>query len=569
MERTAGEPVGGPFAVTGTLARLEDVEAFTAGTARLDYGYYRFIRHPLVRELESRLGAWQGVRHVRLVESVPVALWELLLCLVPPGAAGRIVVAEAKGSAPALTDQHGRFLRRPLNDGLSAGLTRGDVLVLPQAAFESGAEGAAATAARTQGAAVISVAPWERGTPAGPALPGVQYWVLDLGTGAAILSNLDRTMGSLDLQLKRRGPTLSSRVAAGLLDERGSPGPGVESGAGAPARVAASLCRMEGGAQALLYASGMSAITRLLETLQRPGRSHVVAVGHLYNDTFESLRPGGATFLGVDEMDALEASLRPDTTAILTESITNPLSDVPDLALLSHAAHARGIPLVVDNTLATPVNCRPFDHGADYVVHSTTKYLNGANDHAGGAVIVREAAAAAALSAHQGRLDDGMSRREAVVLEQNMASFPARMERFNRNGAAAAAFLANHRGVKRLWFNGHPSHRSHEMARRMLNAGGSVVSFTLARDSLPGLRAFYDSPLAGVVKAPSLGSNVTLLCPYTLLTRPNDSDEELSGIGLPRYLVRLSVGCEEDIAPVLASLGDALEAALDGALGAR
>jgi cystathionine beta-lyase/cystathionine gamma-synthase len=366
-------------------------------------------------------------------------------------------------------------------------------------------------------------------------------------------------MDRLAQQVKRRGSLLSSRAAARLL--RGSSALAAHE-VSANSRVAQALCRLEGGNHAFLYCSGMSAINRVLDILRRPGRSTIVAVGHLYKDTYQTLLNDANQFLGVDELDLLEGRINENTAAILTETITNPLSDVPDLDLLSRVARAHGVPFVVDNTIATPVNCRPFEHGADYVIHSTTKYLNGQNDHGGGAVIVRDSSAAEELAGYQVLLDDQMSCLEAATLEINLGSFQERMGRFNTNAQEVASFLEAHSGVAQVFFNSLPIHRSYSTARRLLRGPGSVISFILARNSWEGLRALYDADLNGIVKAPSLGSDITLLCPYTLLTHYEDSDEELARIGLPRFLVRIAVGCERDLAPVLRSLDEALEASL-------
>ncbi|HET6485512.1 MAG TPA: PLP-dependent transferase, partial [Spirochaetia bacterium] len=382
-----------------------------------------------------------------------------------------------------------------------------------------------------------------------------------------------RIMDRLAQQMKRRGPSLSSRVADRIAAAV-SAGPGGEPSpyrappdSGSADRVAEELCRLEGGSRALLYCSGMTAINRTLDVLRRPGRSQVIAIGHLYNDTFQGLVESQGPdeqnlFLGVDEIDTLDARIGARTAAILTETITNPLSDVPDLIELSRIANAHGVPLVVDNTLATPVNCRPLTLGADYVVHSTTKYLNGRNDHGGGAVIVKDPRLVAELERRQSALDDRMSALEAGALEGNLRSVPQRMDRYHANAARVSALLAEHPAVGRLYFNGHPSHRCYQTARRLLNGPGSVISFTLARADVEAFRAFYDSPLAGILKAPSLGSDLTLLCPYTLLTHSKETDEQLHAIGLPRYLARIAVGCEQDIAPVLESLDAALRRSL-------
>jgi cystathionine gamma-lyase / homocysteine desulfhydrase len=402
-------------------------------------------------------------------------------------------------------------------------------------------------------------------------LQGVRFYVAgfratrDCVGAGAILGNADRVMDRLSDQVKRRGPTLSSRTAASFLGGSAAAAPAAATfpGNGAPARVADALCRLEGGTHAFLYSSGMSAITRVLDLLRSPEKPNIVAVGHLYNDTYQTLRLGPNTFVGVDELDALEGLVSGTTAAILTETITNPLSDVPDLDLLSRVARSRGIPLVVDNTIATPANCHPFEHGADFVIHSTTKYLNGANDHAGGAVIVRDPLLGKRLGDFQLLLNDQMSPLEALALERNLASFTQRMSQFNENARKVAEFLAGHRGVERVFFNSLPSHRSFATARRLLRGPGSVISFTLVKATWERLRAFYDSELRGIVKAPSLGSDVTLLCPYTLLTHYDDTDEELAEIGLPRFLLRVSVGCEDSVDQVLDSLDRALASSME------
>jgi len=540
-----GQAVGGDYSITGTLPTLADVIAFKEGTAEFDHGYYRFVSHPRLRELEETLKSRFHFRHCRLTESFEIALLELLICLHPPGSRTRIVILKQKDAAPPFTDT--AFLPACEREGLSLVYTE-----------DPGKDDAVIAVLRAE----VGRLPEPL-----PAAPSVKFYVLRLGTardaeqGGAVLSNAERVMARLAEQVKRRGPILSARCADYLLGN-GDDRRDLDAGR----RVADALCRREGGSQAFLYASGMSAITRVLDLLRRPGRSQVVAVGHLYNDTFTSLRRAPRleneapnVFLGVDELDRLGGLVGDQTAAILTETITNPLSDVPDIEVLSRVARACGVPLVVDNTIATPENCRPFELGADFVIHSTTKYLNGRNDHGGGAVIVREAQWARLLSDCQAVLNDRMSPGEAETLERNLGSLPARMCRFNENALRVASFLAGNPAVQRVFFNGLPEHRSNGTAKRLLRGPGSVISFVLVRNSLEGLRAFYDSPLSGVIKAPSLGSDRTLLCPYTLLTHYEDTDEVLEEIGLPRFLVRISVGCEEDITPVLESLKEALK----------
>jgi cystathionine beta-lyase/cystathionine gamma-synthase len=569
--REESRAVGGEFAVTALLPALSDVIQFKEGTASSDFGYYRYVSQPYLRRIEEQLQGVFGCRHCRLAESREVALLEILLCLRDPLRLSQLRILRAEDSGYPIPDT-GFFSAADAADfrvaASPAELHRGDVLVLGAIRGETIPDEVRQEVRQVAEAGASVVVVLRQAPERAPRIDGVKFWVTGLPEGrrgGAVLGASDRIMGRLAEAMRRRGPYLTAREAA---PRRGFQG-GDEDPRGACVRVAEALCRLEGGTAAFLYPTGMTAITRALDLLRRPGRSQVVAVGHLFNDTFESVRlaprkPGEEPnrLLGVDEMDQLAGAVTDQTAAILTETITNPLNDVPDLPLLARLAKERGVALVVDNTIATPVLCRPLSFGADIVVHSTTKYLNGRNDHGGGALVVARPEHAEELGRLQARWNDAMSPLEAAVLERGLATIVPRMERFNANARRVVDFLGGHRAVRRLWFNGHSAHRCHEAAKRILAGPSSVISFTLAHDTLDGLRAFYDSPLDGVIKAPSLGSDLTLVCPYTMLTHYHDTDEQLEQIGLPRFLVRVAVGCEPRIEPVIASLDEALENSL-------
>lgn len=569
MAGSAGiQPVGGGHAITGTLPTIADVVAFKEHTAFFGSGYYRFVPHPFLRQVAAGLQARFGCRHCRLAESPEAALRELLLCLHTPSLPQRLIVAADPAGEPPVrgVDFFPPWYRFGLSvEAADSAIARNDILLLVVDASSTGEASRQARAARERGATVIVMCPGAAGKV--PAIPDTQYWIVALSSGqpgvrgGAVLGSSDRVMAKLTEQMKRHGALFSSRDAGCIL--------GVEepaaAGVGARERVAAALCRMEGGTRAFLYASGMSAVTHVLHALRRPGASQVISIGHLYSDSVDLLRfaprrPGEAEniSIGVHEVPALERLINDQTAAVLTETITNPLNDVPDLAAIVRITRTRRIPLVVDNTLATPLNCTPMTWGADFVIHSTTKFLNGSNDHGGGAVVVRNPHEEKLLEEGFQQWDSGMSPLEAAVLEGHMKDFPRRMGRFNANAARIASLLEGHPGVKRLFFNGIPSHPSFATAQKILSGPGSVVSFSLADDSMEGLRAFYDPPLPHILKAPSLGSDVTLLCPYTLLTHYEEPDEALASLGLSRYLVRIAVGCEEDLGPVVESLDAAL-----------
>ncbi len=569
----SGLPVGGEFAVTARLPTLADVIAFKEGTSSPELGYYRYVPHPYLRRIQEDLQARFACRHSRLAESREVALLELLLCLGDPAGVTRIRVLSAEGAELPLKGT--AFFSAADAPGFqvtasASELRRGDVLLL---AVRRGEEIPAPQLAEVRraaevGASVVVVLPEPPAQ--APRVDGAKFWVTGLGPerrGAAVLGTSDRVMGKLVEAMRRRGPYLTAREAGPrprFVEGNGDP-------RGASVRVGAALCSLEGGTAAFLYPTGMTAITRALDLVRRPGRSQVIAVGHLFNDTYQGVllaprRPGEEPnrFLAVDELDQLPRVLTGQTAAILTETVTNPLNDVPDLPVLARAARERGAVLIVDNTIATPAACQPFALGADIVVHSTTKFLNGRNDHGGGAISVTRPEHAAGLQDLRARWNDEMSPLEAAALERRLETFAPRMARFQANARRVAGLLSGHRAVKTLWCTESPGHRSYATARRILRGPSSVISFTLRADSRDGLRAFYDSPLEGLIKAPSLGSDLTLVCPYTLLTHYQDTDEQLAEIGLPRYLVRVAVGCEERIEPVLASLEEALQNSLEG-----
>ena len=567
------EPVEGEFAVSATLPTLQDVIGFKEGTVEFAQGYYRFLPHPRLRELEKTLKDRFHCRHCRLGESLESVIHELL-SLEGPRPGGRLwIYRDEAGSGwnPGSLLFEGMDCRE-LSQAVPPDIAAADVVLLtgkdPARLLERA--GDVVRRAEESGARVVVVVPDLPLRMQVPETPAVRFWVTGLSTdgsrvkAGAVLSSLDRPMNRLGEWMKRHGAILSSRNAARLLGCEEIPFEG------SSAESAASwLCGRENGAKAFLYASGMSAVTSVLDLVRRPGRSRIVSIGHLYGDTFDSLRfaprgPGEEEnpFLGVDQMDRLEGAMTAQTAAILTESIMNPLNDVPDIPRIAETARRFGVPLIVDNTIATPRNCRPLDLGADIVVHSTTKFLNGKNNHGGGAVIVRDQQISRLLEHRQEELKNGMSPLEAEELWKNLRTFDERMERFNANGLSVAGFLAGHPAVRRLYFNGHPSHRCHETASRLLKGASSVISFTLVEDSLDGLRTFYDSPMPGIIKAPSLGSDRTLLCPYVLLAHYNDPQEALDAMGVPRFLVRVSVGSEPDIGPVIESLDKALRALL-------
>lgn len=380
--------------------------------------------------------------------------------------------------------------------------------------------------------------------------------------GAILVSSQDRQMNALRALREQTGPVLSSRHAAYFLKKKAFQNTQPD----ASQKIVSYLCEKEGASHGFLFPSGMSAVTALFSTLRSAQRSHMIAFGHLYADTYHLLHDATlryvspqTTFLGTTEVDQLPQSITTQTAAIITESITNPLNDVPDLEKIGRWTQQFGVPFVVDNTVATFVNCKPMNYGADYVIHSSTKYFSGQNDHAGGVLLVRDPKDAAIIQHLQSAWKNHLSPWECEVLWDHVQDFESRMQRFNQNALEVVSFLEKHPAVQHVYFSSLPSHQSYDIAQKILTGHSSVVSFTLKQSTKEAFERFYDAPLHDIHKAASLGSNQTLMCPYTLLAHYYETDSMLEELHLPRYLVRLAIGCELNINPVLKSLNDALD----------
>ena len=571
--RRHADPVNGPFSVTATIPTLDEIIDWQEGRCFFDFGYYRFIDSPPLYRIQQGLQVHYQIRHCLLYTSFQSAALELLDYLLFTKPRMRIkLVSDHEAGAPFSIESSLSVLKTKvclvnparIETFLPFSREKDELLVInvrdPGAFIET--RESFLKAAKSSRIPIVLLSggfpPKERGSRL------INYWVFpmnkasdEVGAGA-ILSNLDRQMEELKKLRIQRGPILSSRDAAFFLGESELPAESRKE------ELIERLCEMENARYGFLFPSGMQAISTLMNLLRRPEKAKIIAIGHLYTDTYALLThakqriPVENRFIGVDEMDQFQNALSDQIAAIITETITNPLNDVPDLESILERARAHQIPVIVDNTFATPSNCKPLQLGVDFVVHSTTKYLNGTNDHGGGVILLNDAEMVTRIRLYQQQWGNDLSSQESAVLWEQIQDFEKRMQRFQANALQVSEFLQKHPGVDRLYFHNLPSHRSYHVSRRLLKGPGSVMSFTLKRPGLEGLRQFYDAPLLHILKAPSLGSNQTILCPYTMLAHYHESDECLDAIGLPRYLIRLSVGCEEQIKPVIDSLDQAL-----------
>ncbi|SDU15811.1 bifunctional O-acetylhomoserine aminocarboxypropyltransferase/cysteine synthase [Geopseudomonas guangdongensis] len=356
------------------------------------------------------------------------------------------------------------------------------------------------------------------------------------------------------------------------------------------------VAALEGGIAALAVASGMAAITYAIQTLAEAG-DNIVSVAKLYGGTYNLFahtlpRQGiEVRFAPHDDIESLEALIDANTKAVFCESIGNPAGNIVDLEALAKAAHRHGVPLIVDNTVASPALCRPFEHGADIVVHSLTKYMGGHGTSLGGIVVdagkfpwadnrerfpllntpdvsyhgvnYSETFGAAAFIARcrvvpLRNMGAALSPFNAFLILQGLETLALRMERHCSNALRVAEFLAGHEQVAWVKYAGLAEHPEHELAQKYMGgAPASILSFGIKGGLEAGAR-FIDA-LQLVVRLVNIGDAKSLACHPASTTHRQLNAEELARAGVSQDMIRLSIGIEH-IDDILADLTQALEA---------
>ena len=356
------------------------------------------------------------------------------------------------------------------------------------------------------------------------------------------------------------------------------------------------IAALEGGTAALAVASGHAAQVIVFHTLCQPG-DEIVAAKKLYGGSINQLGHSFKSFgwkvvwADTDDLSTFEAAISPRTKAIFIESIANPGGIVTDIAAIAKIAKSAGVPLVVDNTLATPYLCRPFEHGADIVVHSLTKFMGGHGNSIGGAIVdggtfnwsrdkrypmlseprpeyhgvkLHEtfgnfAFAIACRVLGLRDLGPAISPFNAFLFITGIETLPLRMQRHSDNALAVAKWLSEHEEVTWVSYAGLPGDRYHNLAKRYVPKGaGAVLTF--------GVRGGYDAGIAVVqgVKLFShlanIGDTRSLIIHPASTTHSQLPDDQRAAAGAGPDVVRLSVGLE-DVADIIADLDQALTAA--------
>jgi cystathionine gamma-lyase/cystathionine beta-lyase/cystathionine gamma-lyase/homocysteine desulfhydrase len=318
---------------------------------------------------------------------------------------------------------------------------------------------------------------------------------------------------------------------------------------------------LERGHAAFAFASGMAAISAVM-TLLKSG-DHVVVSNNVYGGTYRLfsrvLEDYGLAFTYVDtsKPEEVEGALRTATRMVYLETPTNPIMILTDIARISALCRARGLISVVDNTFLTPCLQQPLLLGAEIVVHSTTKYLNGHSDSVGGAVILAREEHAERVKFVQNSAGAILSPFDSWLTLRGIKTLPLRMRAHDANGRRVAAFLEGHAKVERVLYPGLASHPQHALAAKQASGFGGMISFVL--NNAGGAERFFNS-LRLCALAESLGGIETLVCQPSTMTHASVPRAERERLGLTDALVRVSVGCE-DLEDIIADLDRALAAA--------
>ncbi|MBL38633.1 MAG: cystathionine gamma-synthase [Xanthomonadales bacterium] len=322
------------------------------------------------------------------------------------------------------------------------------------------------------------------------------------------------------------------------------------------------IADLEGGTHGFAFASGMAAVDTVMHLLA-PG-DHVLAMNDLYGGTwrlFERVRRRSSgldfTFADLADEDAASSAIRPETKIIWVETPTNPMLQLVDIARMSELARANDCLLVVDNTFATPMLQRPITLGADIVVHSVTKYLNGHSDMVGGALVVNGRELGERIGFIQNSAGAVQGPFDSFLVMRGVKTLALRMKAHCENAGRIAEWLTGQDKVRKVIYPGLDSHPQKALAERQMSGFGGMVSFDLKGDLAAARRLLENTRLFAL--AESLGGVESLVNHPAIMTHATVPREQREALGVTDTLIRLSVGIE-DVDDLIRDLETALDA---------
>ena len=320
-----------------------------------------------------------------------------------------------------------------------------------------------------------------------------------------------------------------------------------------------NIASLEGGLAAKATATGMAAVMTALHFLK--SGDHIVCTNDCYGGTERLLRTYAElfnfqiTYVNMSDLNAVRSAIRPNTKGVWIETPSNPLLNIIDIKALTEIAHSCNALAFVDNTFLSPYNQRPFELGADVIIHSTTKYLNGHSDVVGGAIVVNKPELVDRVQTLVNALGVGASPFDCWLVLRGIKTLIPRMKMHEENAGAVAKFLSQHKNVKRVFYPGLPSHPGHELAKRQQRGFGGMVSFEINGGLQEANTVIRSTKIFAL--AESLGGIESLICHPQTMTHASMNPELREKAGINERVIRLSVGIE-DVNDLIEDLDQAL-----------
>ena len=306
------------------------------------------------------------------------------------------------------------------------------------------------------------------------------------------------------------------------------------------------IANLEGGTHGFAFASGMAATMIVMQLIN--SKDHVIAGDDMYGGTFrlfdKVMKPNGYDFTYVDlsNPDNFDKAVKPNSKLLWLESPTNPMLKLADIRALAKKAHAHGMLVVVDNTFMSPYFQRPLELGADIVVHSSTKYINGHSDVVGGVAVVKDKALAEKLFFFSNAIGPIASPFDSFLAMRSLKTLPVRMRAHAENAMAIAEAFTNHPKLEKCIYPGLKNHPQHELAKRQMSGFGGIVTLVL-KGGMVQARSFLESVRVFSL-AESLGGVESLVNHPAIMTHASVPAATRQALGITDALVRLSVGIE-------------------------